>query len=38
MPKVINIVGERSKVGKTFVIEGLIKELKEGINCCNNKT
>lgn len=29
MPKVINIVGERSKVGKTFVIEGLIKELKK---------
>lgn len=29
MLKVINIVGERSKVGKTFVIEGLIKELKK---------
>lgn len=29
MPKVINIVGERSKVGKTFVIEGLIRELKK---------
>ncbi|MDV4150594.1 molybdopterin-guanine dinucleotide biosynthesis protein B [Clostridium sp. AL.422] len=28
MPKVINIVGEKSNVGKTYVIEGIIKELK----------
>ncbi|WP_195428432.1 molybdopterin-guanine dinucleotide biosynthesis protein B [Clostridium sp. D46t1_190503_E9] len=28
MPKVINIVGEKSNVGKTFVMEGLIRELK----------
>lgn len=28
MSKVINIVGNKSNVGKTFVIEGLIKELK----------
>lgn len=28
MPKVINIIGEKSNVGKTFVIEGLIRELR----------
>lgn len=28
MQKVINIIGEKSNVGKTFVIEGIIKELK----------
>ncbi|WP_294188109.1 molybdopterin-guanine dinucleotide biosynthesis protein B [uncultured Clostridium sp.] len=28
MPKVINIVGDKSNVGKTFVMEGIIKELK----------
>lgn len=28
MPRVINIVGDKSNVGKTFVMEGLIKELK----------
>ena len=28
MSRVINIVGDRSNVGKTFVMEGLIKELK----------
>lgn len=28
MSRVINIVGNKSNVGKTFVIEGLIKELK----------
>lgn len=28
MAKVINIVGSRSNVGKTFLIEGLIKELR----------
>ena len=29
MPKVINIVGDKSNVGKTFVMEGIIKELKK---------
>lgn len=29
MAKVINIVGSKSNVGKTFVMEGLIKELKK---------
>ncbi len=28
MSRVINIVGDKSNVGKTFVMEGLIKELK----------
>ena len=28
MSKVINIVGDKSNVGKTFVMEGIIKELK----------
>ena len=28
MSKVINIIGEKSNVGKTFVMEGLIRELK----------
>ncbi len=28
MPKVINIIGEKSNVGKTFVMEGLIRELR----------
>lgn len=28
MLKVINIVGDKSNVGKTFVMEGIIKELK----------
>ena len=28
MPIVINIVGDKSNVGKTFVMEGIIKELK----------
>ena len=29
MTKVINIVGDKSNVGKTFVMEGIIKELKK---------
>ncbi len=29
MPKVINIVGDKSNVGKTFVMEGIIRELKK---------
>lgn len=29
MPKVINIVGDKSNVGKTFVMEGIIKEIKK---------
>ena len=29
MAKIINIVGAKSNVGKTFVIEGIIKELKK---------
>ena len=29
MPKVINIVGDKSNVGKTYVMEGIIKELKK---------
>ena len=29
MTKIINIVGSKSNVGKTFVIEGIIKELKK---------
>lgn len=28
MPIVINIVGDKSNVGKTFIMEGIIKELK----------
>jgi len=28
MAKVVNVVGEKSNVGKTFLMEGLIKELK----------
>ena len=28
MSKVVNIVGDKSNVGKTFVMEGIIKELK----------
>lgn len=28
MPKVINIIGDKSNVGKTFVMEGIIKELR----------
>ena len=29
MSKVVNIVGSGSNVGKTFLLEGLIKELKK---------
>lgn len=28
MAKVVNIIGEKSNIGKTFLMEGLIKELK----------
>ena len=39
MAKVINVIGQGSNVGKTTLLEGLIKELKsQRIKYCNSKT